>query len=177
MRELTDNVKRKIRRIRLVAMDVDGVLTDGGMYYSESGDEMKKFHSQDGMGIKLLQSAGIITSFVTSEQTNLVQRRGNRLQVHEIYQGTFEKKNVLSELCTKYNLSMEDVAFIGDDINDLDALKYVGFSVAPSNAVLAVREIVDFICECNGGAGAVREMSDLILHVQRTQLVHENLSS
>ncbi|MBQ27461.1 MAG: HAD family hydrolase [Nitrospiraceae bacterium] len=167
MRELTADLQTKIRRVRLVAMDVDGVLTDGGMYYSDSGDEMKKFHSRDGMGIKLLQAAGIITAFVTSEQTNLVQRRGDRLKVPEIHQGTFEKKNVLSELCVKYNLGMHDVAFIGDDVNDLDALKHVGFSVAPADAVSVVKEVVDFICERNGGAGAVREMSDVILQLQR----------
>ena len=149
-------------------MDVDGVLTDGGMYYSESGDEIKKFHSRDGMGIKLLQGVGMITAFVTSEQTKLVQRRGDRLKVPEIHQGTFKKRNVLGELCAKYNLTMQQVAFIGDDVNDLEALQYVGFSVAPADAVLVVKEVVDYICERNGGAGAVREMSELILHIQNT---------
>jgi len=166
MRELTDALRGKIKGIKLVAMDVDGVLTDGGMYYSESGDEIKKFHSQDGMGIKLLQGSGIITAFVTSEQTNLVQRRGDRLKVPDIHQGTFEKRKVLDELCAKYNLTMQQVAFIGDDVNDLDALQHAGFSVAPADAVLVVKEVVDYICERNGGAGAVREMSDLILHLQ-----------
>ena len=166
MRELTDALRSKIREIKLVAMDVDGVLTDGGMYYSESGDEIKKFQARDGMGIKLLQGVGIITAFVTSEKTSLVQRRGDRLKVPEIHQGTFEKNNVLYELCTKYNLTMQHVAFIGDDVNDLDALQHVGFSVAPADAVPAVKEVVDYICERNGGAGAVREMSDMILHVQ-----------
>lgn len=166
MRELADALRSKIREIKLVAMDVDGVLTDGGMYYSESGDEIKKFHARDGMGIKLLQGVGIITAFVTSEKTNLVQRRGDRLKVLEIHQGTFEKKNVLDKLCAKYDLTMQQVAFIGDDVNDLDALQHVGFSVAPADAVAAVTDVVDYICERNGGAGAVREMSDLILHVQ-----------
>ena len=166
MRELTDALRSKIREIKLVAMDVDGVLTDGGMYYSESGDELKKFQARDGMGIKLLQGVGIITAFVTSEKTNLVLRRGDRLKVPEIHQGTFEKKNVLEELCAKYDLTMQQVAFIGDDVNDLDALQHVGFSVAPADAVAAVMDVVDYICERNGGAGAVREMSDLILHVQ-----------
>ncbi len=166
MRELTETLRSKIRGIKLVALDVDGVLTDGGMYYSESGDEIKKFQARDGMGIKLLQGVGIITAFVTSEQTNLVQRRGNQLKVPEIHQGTFEKKNVLDELCAKYDLNMQQVAFIGDDVNDLDALQHVGFSVAPADAVSVVKEVVDYICERNGGAGAVREMSDLILHVQ-----------
>lgn len=168
MRELSETLRSKIRAIKLVAMDVDGVLTDGGMYYTESGDEIKKFQARDGMGIKLLQGAGIITAFVTSEKTTLVQRRGDRLKVPEIHQGTFEKKKVLDKLCTKYNLTMQQVAFIGDDVNDLDALQHVGFSVAPADAVPAVTDVVDYICERNGGAGAVREMSELILHVQST---------
>jgi len=166
MRELTETFRSKVREIKLVAMDVDGVLTDGGMYYSESGDEIKKFHSQDGMGIKLLQGIGIIIAFVTSEQTNLVQRRGDRLKVHEIHQGTFKKRKILDELCAKYNLTMQQVAFIGDDVNDLEALQHVGFSLAPANAVAPIKDVVDYVCERNGGAGAVREMSDLILHVQ-----------
>ena len=166
MRQLNEILQNKIRRIKLVAMDVDGVLTDGGMYYLESGDEIKKFHSRDGMGIKLLQGGGLVTAFVTSEKTNLVQRRGDRLKVPEVHQGTFEKINVLYALCTKYNLSMGDVAYIGDDVNDLDALKHAGFSLAPADAMSVIKEAVDYVCECNGGAGAVREMSDLILSVQ-----------
>ena len=167
MRELTETLRRKVREIKLVGMDVDGVLTDGGMYYSELGDEIKKFHSQDGMGIKLLQGIGIIIAFVTSEQTNLVQRRGDRLKVLEIHQGTFKKRKILDELCEKYNFTMQQVAFIGDDVNDLEALQHVGFSLAPANAVASIKDVVDYVCEHNGGAGAVREMSDLILHVQK----------
>ena len=149
-------------------MDVDGVLTDGGMYYLESGDEIKKFHSRDGMGIKLLQRHGIITAFVTSEKTLLVQQRGVKLNVPEIHQGIREKKKTLEELCTRYGLAMQQVAYIGDDVNDLAALKSVGFSAAPADATSVVKCVVDYICTCGGGTGAVREISELILHVQNT---------
>jgi len=165
MRELTSILQSTIKDIKHVAMDVDGVLTDGGMYYSESGNELKRFHARDGMGIKLLQGIGIVTAFITSDKTNLVQRRGDRLKVPEVHQGTFEKTKVLYGLCEKYHLTMQQVAFIGDDVNDLDALQHVGFSVAPADAVPVVKEAVDYICNLNGGAGAVREMSDLILHL------------
>ena len=167
MRKLTDALRNTIKGIKLVGMDVDGVLTDGGMYYSESGDEIKKFHSRDGMGIKLLQGEGIITAFVTSEKTSLVQRRGDRLKVPEIHQGTFEKTKVLQTLCAKYNLQMSQVAYIGDDVNDLDALQHVGFSLAPADAVSVIKEVVDYICDAGGGAGAVREVCDLILQIQK----------
>ncbi len=118
MRELNDVLRGKAQRIKLVAMDVDGVLTDGGMYYSESGSEMKKFHSRDGMGIKLLQRLDIITALITSENTKLVQRRADRLAIPEVHQGTFEKDIIIQKLCKKYSILMEDVAFIGDDVND-----------------------------------------------------------
>lgn len=166
MRELNDVLRGKAQRIKLVAMDVDGVLTDGGMYYSESGSEMKKFHSRDGMGIKLLQRLDIITALITSENTKLVQRRADRLAIPEVHQGTFEKDIIIQKLCKKYSILMEDVAFIGDDVNDLEALIQVGFSFAPANAVNIVQKTVDYVCECKGGEGAVREMSDLILCVQ-----------
>ncbi len=149
--------------IHIFATDVDGVLTDGGMYYSESGEELKKFNSHDGMGIKLLQEAGLVTAFVTKEKTAIVERRGAKLAVPEVHQGVEDKAAVLKGLAEKYGLTMSQIAFIGDDVNDLGALKAVGFSAAPADAAPSVLKVVTYVCRMRGGEGAVREVADLIL--------------
>src|SRR5207253_4317247 len=112
-----------LKRVRLVAMDVDGVLTDAGMYYSESGDELKKFNTRDGMGIKLLQAAGFVTAFITKEKTAIVERRGAKLAVPEVHQGVDDKLSALRSLAQKYGFTLDQVLYIGDDVNDLEALK------------------------------------------------------
>jgi YrbI family 3-deoxy-D-manno-octulosonate 8-phosphate phosphatase len=155
-----------LRRIRLFAMDVDGVLTDAGMYYSESGDEWKKFNTRDGMGIKLLQQAGLITALITQEHTKLVLRRGEKLEIPEVHQGVRDKLATLRQIAGKYGLSLDQVAFIGDDVNDLATLKAVGLSAAPADCVPSVGKVVRYRCRKKGGEGAVRELADLILAAQ-----------
>jgi YrbI family 3-deoxy-D-manno-octulosonate 8-phosphate phosphatase len=155
-----------LKRIRLFATDVDGVLTDAGMYYSESGDELKKFNTHDGMGIKLLQRAGLITALITMEQTKLVLRRAEKLAIPEIHQGVTDKLTVLRGMIAKYGLTLDEAAYIGDDVNDLEALKAVGFSASPADGVASVRDAVDYVCRKKGGEGAVREIADLILSAQ-----------
>jgi len=157
-----------LRRVRMLAMDVDGVLTDAGMYYTESGDELKKFDTRDGMGIKMAQAAGLVTAFITREKTALVERRGRKLAVPEVHQGVDDKLAVLTRLARKYGLTLDQVAYIGDDVNDLDALRAVGFSAAPADAVSTVLRAVHYVCAKRGGEGAVRELADLIL-VARAQ--------
>ena len=152
-----------LKRVRLVAMDVDGVLTDAGMYYSESGDELKKFNTRDGMGIKMLQAAGFVTAFITWEKTAIVERRGQKLAVPEVHQGVDDKLALLTTLAQKYGLTLEQVAYIGDDVNDLEALRAVGFSAGPADAMPSVLKAVHYICAKKGGEGAVREIADLIL--------------
>lgn len=152
-----------LARIRLFATDVDGVLTDGGMYYSESGDELKKFNTRDGMGIKLLQQAGLVTAFITKEKTAIVARRGEKLAVPEVHQGVADKLAVLGQLAAKYGLTLDQVAYIGDDVNDLDALQAVGFAAAPADGLPPVLKAADYVCRKKGGEGAVREVADLIL--------------
>lgn len=155
-----------LRDIRLFATDVDGVLTDAGMYYAESGDEWKKFNTRDGMGIKLLQKAGIMTAIVTQESTKLVTRRGQKLAVPEVHQGVYDKLALLRDLVGRYGWTMQQVAYIGDDVNDLEALKAVGLSAAPADAVPSVLAAVRYRCRKKGGEGAVRELADLILSAQ-----------
>ncbi|MFN3681057.1 MAG: KdsC family phosphatase [Nitrospira sp.] len=155
--------KARLRRIRLFAMDVDGVLTDAGMYYSESGDEWKKFNTRDGMGIKLLQKAGLITAIVTQERTRLVARRAEKLAIPEVHQEVMDKVSVIRDMASRYGLSLDEVAYIGDDVNDLEALTAVGFSAAPADAMPRVLQAVDYVCRKKGGEGAVREVVELIL--------------
>jgi len=155
-----------LRNIRLFATDVDGVLTDAGMYYSESGDEWKKFNTRDGMGIKLLQRAGILTAIVTQERTKLVARRGEKLAIPEVHQGVMDKLGLVREMAERHGLTLDRVAYIGDDINDLETLKAVGFSASPADGVSQVTAVVDYVCRKKGGEGAVREVIDMILQAQ-----------
>jgi len=157
---------QRLARIRIFATDVDGVLTDAGMYYSESGDELKKFNTRDGMGIKLLQGAGLITALVTQENTKLVAKRGQKLAIPEVQQGVMEKLPVLRAMAERHGLTLAEVAYMGDDINDLAALKAVGFSAAPADALPVVRKAVSHVCHAKGGEGAVREVAEMILEAQ-----------
>ena len=164
-------VSRKLlSQIRLFATDVDGVLTDAGMYYSESGDEWKKFNTHDGMGIKLLQRAGIITAIVTQERTKLVARRAEKLAIPELHQGVMDKLTVIREMAARHGLTLSQVAYIGDDINDLETLKEVGFSASPADGLPDIVAAVDYVCQKKGGEGAVREIIEMILEAQRSKV-------
>lgn len=158
-----------LRQIRLLATDVDGVLTDGGMYYAESGDEWKKFNTRDGMGIKLLQKAGLITAIVTQENTRIVARRAEKLAIPELHQGVFDKLSVIRDMATRHGISLRQVAYIGDDVNDMEALQAVGLSAAPADSLPQVLEVVDYVCRLKGGEGAVREIAEMILDVQENR--------
>ena len=158
-----------LKRLRLFAVDVDGVLTDAGMYYGESGEEMKKFNTRDGMGLKLLQAEGFITAIITRENTKLVARRGEKLGIPEVHQGVHNKLLKLQELVAKYRLDLTQAAYMGDDVNDLEALEAVGFSGAPADCLNPVRQVVHYVCRLKGGEGAVREVVDLILAARGVQ--------
>ncbi len=149
-----------------MATDVDGVLTDAGMYYTETGDELKKFNTRDGMGIKLLQKAGLITAIVTQENTKLVARRAEKLAIPELHQGVTDKLSRLRDITVRLGITLKQVVYIGDDVNDLEALKAVGFSAAPADAIVPVLKAVRYVCRKKGGEGAVREVADLILAAQ-----------
>lgn len=157
---------RLLKKIRLVATDVDGVLTDGGLYYSDSGEQTKKFNVWDGLGLVLLKRAGLVTAIVTMDRTPLVNVRAAKLGISEIHQGVRDKLAVLQELASKYGIRLGDVAYVGDDAPDVPALRAVGFSAAPANAREPVRKMVRYVCKAKGGEGAVREVADLILAAQ-----------
>lgn len=151
-------------QIKLFLSDVDGVLTDAGMYYSELGDELKKYSTYDGVGFRLLKEKNIKTGIVTSENRKLNEKRAKKLKLDYIFQGAENKLEIVKELCEKLAISLNNVAFIGDDINDYDLLQNVGLAACPSNAVKKIKEIPGIIhLETEGGNGAVREFSDLIL--------------
>ena len=155
---------RKIfKELKLFATDVDGVLTDAGMYYGESGEELKKFNTRDGMGIKLLQAEGVMIAIITMEQTKIVARRAKKLGITEVFQGAKEKVSVLTDLSEKFHIPFEQMAYMGDDVNDVGALQAVGYAAAPADCVDQVRQVVHYICQKNGGEGAVREVIDMIL--------------
>ncbi|MCK9408783.1 MAG: HAD-IIIA family hydrolase [Bacteriovoracaceae bacterium] len=163
---MTKNITAKLKKIKILVSDVDGVLTDGGAYYSDEGIELKKFSIRDGMGIVLMQKAGYRVAIVTTEKTKIVERRAERLKVTDLYQGVVNKVAAVEELINKYSLSWQEVAFIGDDINDIPVLKKVGFAAAPFNATVLNKKVVDYICKAEGGHGAVREVCDLLLGLQ-----------
>jgi len=152
--------------IKLFATDVDGVLTDAGMYYDNNGNELKRFNTHDGMAFKILKEKGICTAMITSEKTNIVKRRANKLQVDYLFQGVKgrEKLEVLEKICIEKNMSLSEVAYIGDDINDYQALSSVGFPACPNNAITKIKNIegIKHLSK-SGGDGAVREFVDLLL--------------
>ncbi|MCQ2520928.1 MAG: HAD hydrolase family protein [Lachnospiraceae bacterium] len=149
--------------IKLVATDCDGCLTDAGMYYSENGDELKKFCTRDGVGFNLLKEAGIITAVITGEDVTLNERRFAKLKVDEYFPGAKDKLPIMQSLCEKYGITMEQVAYIGDDIGDVELLKAVGFSIAPADGQIEARSVVDYVTEAKGGEGVFREVARMIL--------------
>ena len=155
--------QKVFKELKLFATDVDGVLTDAGMYYGESGEELKKFNTRDGMGIKLLQAEGVILAIITGEQTKIVTRRAKKLGITEVFQGVQDKVAVLTHLSNKFNIPFEQMAYMGDDVNDVGALQAVGYAAAPADCVDQVRQVVHYICWKNGGEGVVREVIDMIL--------------
>ncbi len=154
----------KIRDIKLFLSDVDGVLTDAGMYYSENGDELKKFCTYDGMGFKILQQSGIKVGIITSEDKQLNRQRAKKLKLDYDFHGQTNKLETVLNLCRELGISLEQVAYIGDDINDLELLSKVGLVACPSNARSVIKEISNIIhLKTAGGSGAVREFSEIII--------------
>ncbi|MCW8849173.1 MAG: HAD hydrolase family protein, partial [Melioribacteraceae bacterium] len=156
----------KLGKIQIVITDVDGVLTDGGLYYTSDGLLMKKFNVKDGMGMKLLRDSGIKNAIITTDTSELIKIRGERLKVDYLYLGVWDKENKLLEICSSENISPDNVAFIGDDVNDIGIIKAAGFSACPKDAVPQIKDIVDLVLPTKGGKGVFREFADLILRSQ-----------
>ncbi len=162
----SEELLAKAGGIKLLFLDVDGVLTDGSLLYTEDGQEAKKFNTQDGFGITLLHDSGVKTGIITARKSNLVARRVEELRFSYIFQGKRDKLSVLEQVVAENNISLSEIAYMGDDWLDLPVLCQVGLSAAPANASSAVKERVDYISTCSGGNGAVRELCELILESQ-----------
>ena len=160
---------KKFQKIRLVLTDVDGVLTDGGMYYTKEGDIMKRFFVRDGMGVNLLKRKGIPTIIVTKEKNIVTKKWSDNMNIEKLYQGIIKKEDILEKVCKDYGLQTEEIAYIGDDVNDLELLKSVGLSAAPSDASDDVIKLCDFTSKHGSGNGAFRELVDLILFTQNNK--------
>ena len=159
-------LRKKCKKINIILTDVDCVLTDGGMYYTENGDIMKKFHTRDGMGVTLLRKEKISTIIITKEKTKFVKRWAKKMNVEKLYDGIQKKEELVNKICAAYNVKLEELAYIGDDVNDLALLKKVGLSAIPADGLSEVKKICDYICKLKGGEGAFRELADLILETK-----------
>jgi 3-deoxy-D-manno-octulosonate 8-phosphate phosphatase (KDO 8-P phosphatase) len=160
---MDEEIKNRLKRIKLLMLDVDGVLTDGGLYYSNSGEQLKKFCVRDGLGIKLIQKANIEVAFVTGLQSDLVDERARSLGVTEVIQGCLDKEPAVEEMLQRRGLDWEEVAYVGDDLIDIDVMRMVGFAAAVADAMPEVKRISHYVTDLPGGCGAVREVCDMLL--------------
>ena len=152
--------------IQLLALDVDGVLTDGGLHYSSTGEEMKVFNTLDGLGITALRNSGIAVAIITGRASQIVARRAQELRVDHLHMGCRNKTQALLDICQEKGISLAQVAYMGDDLNDLGPLSKVGLPLAPANACADVKERARFVTQRPGGQGAVREAVEYILKAQ-----------
>ncbi len=159
---------KKIRgqNIKLIVLDVDGVLTSGQLIFGNEGELMKMFHAQDGLGISVAHNAGLKIAIITGRKSQMVELRSAELRIADVYQGKSSKVEALHELMAKYNLTLEEIAYVGDDLNDLPVLLRVGLPCAVANAAPEVKEHAHFVTEKSGGNGAVREVIEYILKAQ-----------
>ncbi|MFC3283576.1 KdsC family phosphatase [Litchfieldella rifensis] len=156
----------RARQIRLLALDVDGVLSDGRLYFQADGVEIKAFHTQDGHGLKLLRQAGLEVALITGRDSPMVSRRAADLGINHVHQGSDDKLDVLRQLCARLDLQFEQVAYCGDDLPDLAAIKRAGLGISVPNAPAYIRAHADWTTERQGGHGAVREICDALLEAQ-----------
>ena len=161
-------LERKILRgkciqIKLVITDVDGVLTDGGMYYSKNGEMLKKFNTRDGMGVQLLHNNKIPVIIITGEKSEIVLSRAKKLLIKEVFIGIKKKELLLPKICKKFKIKESNIACIGDDLNDLNILEQVGFSASPKDGMAIIKKKSNYVCKAKGGEGVLREIADMII--------------
>ncbi|MFZ1037303.1 MAG: 3-deoxy-manno-octulosonate-8-phosphatase KdsC [Smithella sp.] len=164
--KMEKKIKEKLKKIKLLILDVDGVMTDGRIIMDSEGHEIKNFDVRDGHGIKLLQRYGIKVAILTGRKSKVVEYRAKDLEIKDVYQKVFNKKEVFEKILIKHKLSADEAAYLGDDIVDIPVLKRVGFSVAVADALDVVKKSVDYITKNKGGRGAVREVCEMILQAK-----------
>ncbi len=163
---MTKNLEKKLKNIKLFISDVDGVFTDGAFYINGEHQEFKKFNALDGLGVKLLQSAGIPVVIISGRHSEATSDRMGKLGVEDIFQGDISKSAAYDKMKKKYGVTDEEISYIGDDLIDLPILRQVGLAVAVPNSVSETREASHYVTQKPGGSGAVREVSDMILKAQ-----------
>lgn len=164
LRDKTLHLKEKAEKIKVILTDVDGVLTDTGIYYGPQGEALKRYSVRDGMGIERLRKyAGIETIIITGENSAAVKSRAEKLKMQEFYLGVKDKTEVLEIIKKKNGYMKEEIAYIGDDSNDYDVIQQCGFTATPSDGMNFIKEIVDYVCETKAGYGAFRELAEIIL--------------
>lgn len=163
MKKHEASVDSAIPEIKMFLSDCDGCLTDGGMYYSEKGDELKKFNTRDGMGFSFLRERGIITGVVTGEDVDLNRRRAEKLKLDIIEMGCKNKLQAIRKICNDYNIALENVCYVGDDTNDIEAIQAVGYGCCPADAVPEVKSVAQYITRTKGGDGVIREIVNKIM--------------
>jgi 3-deoxy-D-manno-octulosonate 8-phosphate phosphatase (KDO 8-P phosphatase) len=168
IKNMTDLLLRAAK-IKLVLTDCDGVLTDAGVYYGETGEVLKKFNIRDGMGVERLRKlCGIETGIITGERSPSVVTRAAKLNITELHLGAGNKPVVLADIMQRLNVKADEIAFIGDDVNDLVVLQTVGLACCPADAVASVKRAVHYRCEVAGGAGCFREVAELIIFAKES---------
>lgn len=155
-----------LRNLKIMAFDVDGVLTDGSLYYTDTGAEMKAFNTLDGQGLKMLQRAGIRLAIITGRKSGCVEHRAKNLGIDLLYQGVEDKREVMSTLLGELRLTFAEAGYMGDDVVDLPVMRACGFSAAPANAHELVKRHASYICQHKGGKGAAREVCEYLLQAQ-----------
>lgn len=156
-------LKSKLQRIKVVALDVDGVLTSGNIQLDGSGNEIKEFNIQDGLGLVLLAKAGYKTAIISARKSEAVRVRAKELKINRVYQGARPKESAYERMLRDFKVTSREVCFVGDDLNDIRVLRRSGFAVAVPVAAVEVRRVVDYVTKKSGGGGAVRELAELIL--------------
>jgi len=147
----------------LLCVDVDGVLTDAGMYYGPDGEVLKKFNTRDGMGLARVRAAGVAVAIISGEDSAIVHARAAKLRIDDVFCGAADKLVAIDDLCSRHGLQRDEVAFIGDDLNDLTALERVGFACAVADAADPVQAVAHYVTRRRGGDGAVREVCELLV--------------
>jgi len=160
-------VSDRARRVRLLCVDVDGVLTDAGMYYGPDGEVLKKFNTRDGMGLARVREAGVAVAIISGEDSAIVHARAAKLKIDDVYCDAANKRAAVDALCDKHDLALDQVAFIGDDLNDLSALESVGLACAVADAAEPVQAVAHYVTRRRGGDGAVREVCELLISAKQ----------
>jgi YrbI family 3-deoxy-D-manno-octulosonate 8-phosphate phosphatase len=159
-----ESIHSRCKKIKLIATDVDGVLTDGGRYYSEKGETIKKFHVRDGMGINILLKNNIKTIIITKENSKITKKWAKDMNVTKVYSNAIKKEFLIKQITEEFSIKPSEIAYIGDDVNDVAIAKKIGLSATPKDGVMSMKKITHYVCALEGGKGSFRELADLVLY-------------